>query len=73
MGSSKPWTEAIRVLTRGRTTRMDAGPIMEYFQPLMAWLREQNMEDKPGWSIHSLIQIPFFFLHSKLIYFYQEV
>lgn len=49
LGSSKPWPEAIRTLTKGRMTRMDAAPIMEYFQPLLVWLREQNAEEKAGW------------------------
>lgn len=50
LGSSKPWPDAIRMLTRGRTSRMDAGAIMEYFQPLMEWLKKQNTEETAGWS-----------------------
>lgn len=50
LGSSKPWPDAIRMLTRGKTSRMDAGPILDYFKPLMEWLREQNAEEAAGWS-----------------------
>lgn len=50
MGSSKPWPDAIRMLTRGKTSRMDASAIMDYFKPLMDWLTEQNKLDVAGWS-----------------------
>lgn len=29
---------------------MDAGAIMEYFHPLMEWLKKQNTEETAGWS-----------------------
>ena len=50
MGSSKPWPDVIRTLTRGKSNRMEAGPILEYFHPLMEWLKEQNKEYTAGWS-----------------------
>ena len=61
LGSSKPWPDAIRVLTRGRTTRMDASAILEYFSPLMNWLKEQNAQEAAGWRklslrVHSALQ-----------------
>ena len=40
MGASQPWPEAMYALTGQRT--MDASPIIDYFQPLMGWLQEQN-------------------------------
>lgn len=49
LGSSKPWPEAIRVLTRGKSMRMDSGAIMEYFRPLYNWLKEQNGQEAAGW------------------------
>jgi len=49
MGSSKPWPQVIHVLTRGKTNRMEAGPLLDYFQPLMDYLTEQNKEKTAGW------------------------
>ncbi|CAH1773416.1 unnamed protein product [Owenia fusiformis] len=40
LGSSKPWAVAMEKVT-GNTT-MDAGAIIEYFQPLITWLEKQN-------------------------------
>jgi len=40
MGQSKPWPDALEVLTGER--RMDASALAEYFAPLKTWLDEQN-------------------------------
>ncbi|MBI4386393.1 MAG: M2 family metallopeptidase [Elusimicrobia bacterium] len=40
MGQSRPWPEALEVLTGSR--RMDATAVLDYFAPLKAWLDEQN-------------------------------
>jgi len=47
MGQSKPWPDALEVLTGGR--QVDAGAILEYFAPLQKWLDEQNKGKKVGW------------------------
>jgi peptidyl-dipeptidase A len=47
MGLSQPWPEAMKALTG--ETRMDASAIVEYFQPLLDWLKEQNKGAKCGW------------------------
>jgi len=47
MGRSKPWQEAMQVLTG--STQMDARPILEYFQPLLSWLKDQNKNSVCGW------------------------
>ncbi|MGB0045631.1 MAG: M2 family metallopeptidase [Terriglobales bacterium] len=47
MGQSKPWPDALEVLTGER--RVDAGAILEYFAPLQKWLDEQNKGKKVGW------------------------
>lgn len=47
MGASKPWPEAMVALT-GQGT-MDASAIIDYFQPLMGWLEEQNQGRQCGW------------------------
>ncbi|MEZ4384309.1 MAG: M2 family metallopeptidase [Nannocystaceae bacterium] len=48
MGASKPWPEALEVVTGSR--EMDAGPMLEYFEPLRGWLKEQNQGRSCGWS-----------------------
>jgi peptidyl-dipeptidase A len=50
MGQSKPWPEALKVLTG--EDRMDANAMMEYFAPLKTWLDQQNAaaNAKPGWT-----------------------
>lgn len=47
MGQSKPWQEALEVLT-GKP-EMDATAIMDYFAPLKTWLDEQNKGRQCGW------------------------
>ena len=47
MGRSRPWPEALEVLTGSR--EMDATAILDYFAPLQAWLEEQNAGRQCGW------------------------
>jgi peptidyl-dipeptidase A len=47
MGISRPWPEALRALTGEE--KMDATAILAYFEPLHAWLKEQNQGRKCGW------------------------
>jgi peptidyl-dipeptidase A len=47
MGQSKPWPDALEVLTGERQT--DGGALLEYFAPLKQWLDEQNKGKKVGW------------------------
>ncbi len=47
MGQSKPWPDALEVLTGQR--QMDASAILDYFAPLQKWLDEQNEGQKVGW------------------------
>jgi peptidyl-dipeptidase A len=49
MGASKPWPEAMRVMTG--EDKADAGPMLEYFAPLLAWLKEQNKGQSEGWTV----------------------
>ncbi|CAG5132175.1 unnamed protein product [Candidula unifasciata] len=49
LGSSKPWQEAMKQLTGEE--KMSAQPLMEYFKPLLDFLREQNGNDY-GWDPH---------------------
>jgi peptidyl-dipeptidase A len=47
MGQSKPWPDALEVLTGQR--QMDASALLNYFAPLQKWLDEQNKGQKVGW------------------------
>jgi peptidyl-dipeptidase A len=46
-GASQPWQDTMHELTG--TREMDASAIMEYFEPLRGWLRQQNEGRKCGW------------------------
>lgn len=47
LGASQPWQDALEKLTG--TRQMDASAIIDYFQPLMGWLEEQNRGRQCGW------------------------
>lgn len=48
MGQSRPWPDALEVLTGQR--QMDATAILDYFAPLQKWLDEQNRGHPVGWE-----------------------
>jgi peptidyl-dipeptidase A len=47
LGASKPWPDALEVLTGQR--QMDATAMAQYFAPLKTWLDQQNRGKRPGW------------------------
>jgi len=47
LGLSRPWPEAIQTFTG--TREISAEPMVEYFRPLLGWLREQNRGRRCGW------------------------
>ncbi|HKI06342.1 MAG TPA: M2 family metallopeptidase [Thermoanaerobaculia bacterium] len=47
MGQSRPWPDALEVVTGQR--QMDATAILDYFAPLKTWLDQQNQGQKCGW------------------------
>ncbi len=46
-GASQPWQDTLYELTG--TRQMDGSAIIEYFEPLQGWLREQNKGKDCGW------------------------
>jgi peptidyl-dipeptidase A len=48
-GTSQPWQLTLKEMTGA--DRLDAAPLLEYFEPLYAWLKSQNAHNrnKPGW------------------------
>ena len=47
-GSSQPWQDTLKELTG--SDKADAGPVLEYFAPLQAWLKQQNEGKTCGWQ-----------------------
>jgi peptidyl-dipeptidase A len=47
MGASKPWSDAVVAFTD--TREVSGKPMLEYFAPLMTWLKTQNKGVKKGW------------------------
>ena len=47
MGQSKPWPDALQVMTGDR--RMSGAALVEYFAPLKTWLDQQNQGHPSGW------------------------
>jgi len=50
LGSSKPWFDAMELLTGQR--EMDARPLLNYFNPLYEWLKNENKRtgEHLGWE-----------------------
>ncbi len=48
LGASKPWPEALKAMTGEDDA--DASAMVEYFQPLLDWLKQQNKGEKLGWT-----------------------
>jgi peptidyl-dipeptidase A len=47
LGQSQPWQDALEAFTGQR--EMDASAILAYYEPLSAWLKEQNAGKTCGW------------------------
>ena len=47
MGASKPWPDALQAFTGTRD--ISGKPMLEYFAPLQAWLKQQNAGKQCGW------------------------
>jgi peptidyl-dipeptidase A len=47
LGASKPWPDALQAFTGSR--EMSGKAMIEYFKPLMDWLKKQNKGAKKGW------------------------
>ena len=48
-GQSRPWPETLKLMTG--EDHVDASAMVEYFQPLLTWLKQQNANEKPGWTV----------------------
>lgn len=50
IGASRPWQEVIMVLTNNRTSNIEAEPLLEFFEPLMTYLKKENKNEYIGWK-----------------------
>ncbi len=55
-GASKPWQDILFEATGER--QMDATAMVDYFQPLLAWLERQNQGKPVGWSAEAMSAPP---------------
>lgn len=50
-GASNTPSELLKILTKGKTTRLSADALLDFFHPLEAWLEVQNREETIiGWN-----------------------
>lgn len=56
-GASLPASQLLKVITRGRTSRLSAEPLLDFFRPLDAWLELQNRDEAVCNSMRHLFEI----------------
>lgn len=49
-GASLSPSQLLKILTRGKMNRISAEPLLQFFNPLKAWLEQQNRNDYIGWN-----------------------
>ena len=51
LGQSRPWQEALKTITGGRSD-ISAASLLNYYKPLIEWLEEEIRRDKIpiGWD-----------------------
>lgn len=49
-GASLSSSQLLKIITRGKTNRLSAEPLLDFFNPLKAWLEQQNRHDIIGWN-----------------------
>lgn len=54
VGKARHWKDVLKMLTKGKTDRLSAEPMLNYFKPLQMWLRIQNRDENIiGWNTSS--------------------
>ncbi|XP_037013451.2 angiotensin-converting enzyme 2 [Artibeus jamaicensis] len=48
LGKSEPWTRALEASVEEK--QMDVRPLLNYFEPLFTWLKDQNRDSFVGWD-----------------------
>lgn len=49
-GASLSPSQLLKMLTKGKTSRISAEALITFFNPLKAWLEQQNRNDIIGWN-----------------------
>lgn len=50
-GASMTASQLIKLLTKGKTSRLSAEPLLDFFRPLEVWLDAQNRDERViGWN-----------------------
>lgn len=49
-GASLSSGQLLKILTKGNTSRLSADALLSFFQPLKAWLEQQNRGEVIGWN-----------------------
>lgn len=49
-GASLTSSQLLKILTRGKTSRLSAEPLLDFFRPLKVWLEQQNRGEVIGWN-----------------------
>lgn len=53
-GSRYPWPSVLKEFTDGKSDKIDPSSMLNYFDPLLKWLRKQNLTDR-DWQCDSYI------------------
>lgn len=69
-GASLSSSQLIKLITRGKTSRLSAEPLLEFFRPLEAWLEGQNRDENVSTiNLKIIVQKRIYCLHHFSIYF----
>lgn len=49
-GASLEPSQLLKILSRGKRSRLSADALLEFFEPLKNWLEQQNRYDLIGWN-----------------------
>lgn len=51
MGKARHWKDVLKMLTKGKSDKLSAEGLLEYFQPLHDWLKSVNKNETViGWT-----------------------
>lgn len=57
-GSSQHWKKTLSKFTDGKSKKLDPEPILEYFEPLLKWLKKKNKNEHIGWKSKNPMECP---------------
>ncbi|KAF8795121.1 Angiotensin-converting enzyme-like protein [Argiope bruennichi] len=57
-GRSKKWNQSLRIFSKNLFTTINASAMLEYFKPLMNWLKKQNVKEYIGWKSKNPMSCP---------------